>query len=152
MGRILGIDYGSHRVGIAVSDPSRTISQPLMTLINDDQLMKRLLEIIDSYEVEELVVGEPRTLKGELGQSAEEVHEFVFKIRESCGIPVKLWDERLTSVQARLSMLQMGLKKKQRAQKATVDKVAAALLLQNYLDALQMAEDPSSNNESAKHE
>jgi len=138
MTRILGVDYGERRVGIALSDPTGTIASPLTTLPNDGRLLASFRNIVEDQNVAEMVVGEPRTMKGEVGKRAEEARLFAARLRESFSLPVTLWDERLTSVRAHQSMLEMGMKKKQRAEKSSVDQIAAALLLQNYLDAARI--------------
>ncbi len=134
-GRILGIDYGRERIGISISDPLRIIASGLEALRNDGNTISRLRELLDRFEISVIVVGMPLTLKGEKGQKAEEVEKFIEKLRSELNIDVVTVDERLTSVQAKRTMLMMGTTKKQRRAKGTIDEMASALILQSYLDS-----------------
>jgi putative Holliday junction resolvase len=134
MERYLGIDLGEKRVGLAVSDPTLIIAQPLKTLqfTKITKLIQELREIIDEYYVSKIIVGLPLTLKGTYSQKTREVMEMVEKMREKISVPIVTFDERLTTVQAHQTMLQMGKKPSRRRDK--VDQLAAVHLLQNYLD------------------
>lgn len=137
MGRILGVDYGERRVGLAISDPTATIAQPLPTLIRragKRPPVAKLLEIIAANDVDAAVVGLPLTLAGDDSDWTRTVREFAATLEKRAGIPVELIDERLTSVQAERSVRELGLKKSQREQKARIDSAAAIILLQMYLD------------------
>ena len=140
--RYLGIDYGSKRTGIAVSDESKMIAQPLEFIPTHPQinLLNRLAELIREKEVELIVVGLPRNMDGTYGPAAEQVNQFVAVLQSSIPVPVKLWDERLTSVQANRALLQADVRRGKR--KEMVDKTAAAFLLQSYLDSIEQG-DPS---------
>jgi putative Holliday junction resolvase len=135
--RVLGIDFGERRVGLALSDPSATIAQPLPTLTR--RAGKRppiaaITEIIQQNDVEQAVVGLPLDLSGEETEWTRTVREFGTKLQERAGIPVDFLDERLTSVQAERAVRSVGLKRSEREQKHRIDAAAAVLLLQTYLD------------------
>ena len=137
MARVLGIDFGERRVGLALSDPSATIAQPLPTITR--RLGKRppiaaITEIIQHQEVGEVVVGLPLNLAGDETDWTRTVREFGNKLQERAGIPVEFLDERLTSVQAERAVRGSGLKRSDREQKHRIDAAAAVLLLQTYLD------------------
>ena len=122
-------------MGVAVSDPSRVIASGLesitrATIKKDIQAVKRL---VHEYEVEEIVVGLPKMMNGELGIQAKKVLSFVESLRVWVEIPVILWDERLTTVAAEKFLIEANMRRKKR--KGTVDKVAATLILQGYLDS-----------------
>lgn len=133
--RYMGIDYGSVRIGIAVSDPMKIIAQGFTTLKNDQESLDRIVAIIAEQSVEKIIVGDPLTLRGEMSAKGEEVGEFVKRLKEKTSVEIVMLDERFTSVMAQRSILTMGTKKKQRQNnKGKVDEVAAAILLQGYLD------------------
>ncbi len=136
MGRILGIDHGLKRIGLALSDPSKIIASPLTTLITEkttEKTIDKLLAQIAEHDLEAIVVGHPIRLSGQIGLAADEVQHFVEKLRAKTDIPVHLWDERLTTLQANRAMQEGGLSRKKRAKK--VDAMAAILILQSYLDS-----------------
>ena len=137
MARVLGIDFGERRVGLAVSDPSATIAQPLPTLLR--RAGKRppvaaITEIIQHNDVGEIVIGLPIDLNGEETDWTRSVREFGAKLQDRAGIPVAFLDERMTSVQAERAVRSIGLKRSEREQKHRVDAAAAVILLQTYLD------------------
>jgi putative Holliday junction resolvase len=138
--RRLGFDIGERRIGVAVSDPSGRIATPLTTL--DARLLARdagaLRRLVEDYEPGELVVGLPLTLSGEEGPQAVAVKATVRRLFEPLGIALAYHDERLTSAQAERAMADAGADS--RARRGSVDMVAAALLLQSYLDGLDMTE------------
>ena len=125
-GRVLCVDYGTVRIGLAVSDPLGATAQPLEVVSDIEDVVERAREL----EVAEIVVGLPLRTSGEEGPEAEAAREFARDVEEASGIPVHLWDERLSSVQAERVM--GGDSRKRRG---SVDKVAAAIVLQNFLDA-----------------
>ena len=133
--RILAIDHGTKRMGIAISDPSATIAQPLEFIPAEpfSDLLARLKEIIHEKEVEMILIGMPRNMDGSYGPAAQKVQEFVGVLKEALTIPLKTWDERLTSAQANRFLLEGNVRRQDRKQK--VDKAAAAILLQSYLDS-----------------
>ena len=132
--RILGIDYGSAKVGVAVSDPLRIIAQGIATLPNDKRLIERLAELADEYDVEIVVVGMPFTLKGEKGQKAMEVEKFIESLTSRLRAEIVTFDERFTSRIAEQTLRQMGTTAKQRRNKGRIDAMASALILQSFLD------------------
>jgi len=133
-GRILGIDYGSKRIGVAVSDPLRVIAQGIGTLENDHRVIGRISSIIKEQDVALVVVGMPYSSDGGKGAKALEVDQFIQRIKESVSTGVETWDESYTSVNAQRAFIDGGMKRKQRRQKARVDEMAARLMLQEYLD------------------
>ena len=133
--RALGIDHGTKRIGIAISDELGIIAQPLEFIPAEPfaDFLKRLKEIIREKQVEQLVLGMPRNMDGSYGPAALKVQEFAAVLRDSVAVPLALWDERLTSAQANRLLIQANVRREQRKEK--VDKTAAAILLQSYLDS-----------------
>lgn len=143
--RVIGIDYGMARIGLAVSDERKIIATPLRTLPAEkksEQTVVKLLAFLHDhekefgYEIEAIVVGYPLLMSGKKGLLADEVNHFVELLKEHIIVPVTTWDERLTSVQADRSLREGNLTRKKRSQKA--DSVSALIILQNYLDFLTM--------------
>ena len=134
--RILAIDHGTKRVGIAISDEMKMIAQPLEFIPAEpfDRFLARLQELLCQKEVELILVGMPRNMDGSYGSAALKVEEFIAALRSNTIVPVKTWDERLTSVQANRLLIQGNVRRKKRKEK--VDQMAAAILLQSYLDGL----------------
>lgn len=133
--RILALDHGTKRIGVAVSDELKMIAQPLEFIPAEEAepAMRRLLELLKDKEVEQIVVGMPRNMDGSYGPAAEKVKEFVAQIRAVTQVPVRTWDERLTSAQANRVMIEANVRRDKRKEK--VDAMAAAVLLQSFLDA-----------------
>jgi putative Holliday junction resolvase len=134
--RILAIDHGSKRIGIAVSDELKMIAQPLefIPAAPFPAFLARLNELINVKEVELILIGMPRNMDGSYGPAAQKVEEFVEALKDLVSVPVKLWDERLTSAQANRVLIQGNVRRDKRKEK--VDAMAAAILLQSYLDGL----------------
>jgi len=133
--RILGIDYGSVRVGLSISDPLGLIAQPIEAFKNDESLFTRLGQITVRENVVLIVVGMPLNLKGQIAQKAEEVQKFIERLKEELNIEIATWDERFTTTIAGKTMLAMGTKKKERQKKdGRIDSMAAAIMLQGYID------------------
>ena len=134
--RILAIDHGSKRIGIAVSDELKMIAQPLefIPAAPFPAFLARLNELINVKEVELILIGMPRNMDGSYGPAAQKVEEFVEALKSLVSVPVKLWDERLTSAQANRVLIQGNVRRDKRKEK--VDAMAAAILLQSYLDGL----------------
>jgi len=132
--RILGLDYGSKRVGVAVSDEMQMIAQPLEFIPAEprSKLLHRVAEIIDEKRVACVVIGLPRNMDGTYGAAAESVRAFIEVLRGSVTLPIETWDERLTTVQANRDLIAANVRRRDR--KGRVDKTAAAILLQSYLD------------------
>jgi putative Holliday junction resolvase len=133
-GRILGIDYGSRRVGVALSDPLGIIAGGAGTLANDATLLDRLAEIVRVEEVVRVVVGMPYAPDGGKGGKASEVEAFIEKLRGHVRVVIDTWDESFTSVDAQRAFIETGMKRKKRRQKPRVDEMAARLMLQEYLN------------------
>ncbi|HZL43266.1 MAG TPA: Holliday junction resolvase RuvX [Verrucomicrobiae bacterium] len=133
--RILALDHGTRRIGVAVSDELETIAQPLEFIPAKPfaQVLVRLKEIILEKEVHLILVGMPRNMDGSYGPAALSVREFVAALRDAIAVPIQTWDERLTSAQAQRFLIQGGVRRQDRKQK--VDKTAAAILLQSFLDS-----------------
>jgi len=138
-GRILGIDYGKKRIGLAVSDPVRKIAQGLPTLANTSlaQVFTELENIISDHEINKIVIGLPVTMKAEVGKAAQVTNKFVTALKNRFELPTMVWDERLTSVLARRTMKELG--KSPSKNKNKVDEIAAILILQSYLDSLLLS-------------
>ena len=134
--RILAIDHGSKRMGIAVSDELKMIAQPLEFVPAHplDGFLARLNGLIRDKEVELILVGMPRNMDGSYGPAAQKVQEFVAALKGAVSVPIKTWDERLTSAQANRLLIQGNVRRDKRKEK--VDAMAAAILLQSYLDGL----------------
>ena len=135
--RILAIDHGTRRMGIALSDELKLIAQPLIYLPAEPfaAFLERLKELLRDKEVELILVGLPRNMDGSYGPAALKVQDFVAALRSAITVPIRTWDERLTSVMANRALLQAGVTRQKRREK--VDQTAAALLLQSYLDSLK---------------
>lgn len=133
--RALGIDHGTKRIGIAISDELGMIAQPLEFIPAEPfaDFLKRLKEIIREKQVEQLVLGMPRNMDGSYGPAALKVQEFAAVLRDSVAVPLAFWDERLTSTQANRFLIEANVRREKRKEK--VDKTAAAILLQSYLDS-----------------
>ena len=134
--RILALDHGTKRIGVAVSDPSKTIAQPLEYILAEPfaDFLERLKVVLAAQEVDLLLIGLPRNMDGSYGPAAQKVQVFVAALKSAITVPIRLWDERLTSSQANKILIQGGVRRDQRKEK--VDKMAAAILLQSYLDGL----------------
>jgi putative pre-16S rRNA nuclease len=135
--RFLAIDHGTKRMGIALSDELKLIAQPLEFIPAEPfaNFLKRLNEIITGKDVALIVVGLPRNMDGSLGPAALKVQEFVVALKSALTIPIRTWDERLTSAQANRVLLDAKVRRDKRKQ--VVDAAAAAILLQSFLDAQQ---------------
>ena len=133
--RIMAIDHGTKRMGIALSDETATLAQPLEFIPAEPfaDFLKRLKEIIREKQVEEILIGMPRNMDGSYGTAALKVQAFVAVLKETIAIPMRMWDERLTSAQANRMLIQAEVRRDKRKQR--VDAAAAAILLQSYLDS-----------------
>jgi putative pre-16S rRNA nuclease len=132
--RILAIDPGTVRLGLALSDPSGTIAQPLSVLARRSEAedLKALAELVVRHDVELIVIGLPRLMNGRLDAAAQQAQAFGAQVARATGRPVAYWDERLTSVAAERYLIDQGKRRGKRRQE--VDRMAATLLLQGYLD------------------
>ena len=136
--RILALDHGTKRIGVAVSDELKMIAQPLEYIPAEpfDAVVARIKELIRNKEVEIILVGLPRNMDGSYGPAALKAQEFVASLKAKIAVPIQTWDERLTTAQAQRFLIQGGVRRDKRKEK--VDKTAAAILLQSYLDSLAM--------------
>jgi len=134
--RILALDHGTKRIGVAVSDELKMIATPLEYILAEPfaGFLARLKEILREKEVEMILIGMPRNMDGSYGPAALKVQEFVAVLKSAVAIPIKTLDERLTTVQAQRFLIQGNVRREKRKEK--VDKTAAAILLQSYLDSL----------------
>ncbi len=134
--RILALDHGSRRIGVALSDELKLIAQPLEYIPAEPlaDFQARLKQLVQERDVELILVGMPRNMDGTYGPAAAKVQEFVNSLKTAVSLPIKTWDERLTSVQANRLLIQGNVRRDKRKEK--VDKMAAAILLQSYLDSL----------------
>ena len=142
MARILGIDYGERLIGLALSDPTGIIARPLLTLDQkeDNDWNSTLLAICQEQEVGSIVVGYPLNMKGEKSPQTDKVDQFILLLKKITPLPVHTYDERLTSVAAKRELVRQGIKTGH--DKGAVDQTAAALLLQDYLDAKALRSGP----------
>ena len=134
--RVLALDHGTKRIGIALSDELKMIAQPLEFVPAEpfSGFLGRLKELMAEKQVELILVGMPRNMDGSYGPAALKVEEFVATLRRALAVPIKTWDERLTSAQANRFLIQGNVRREKRKEK--VDQTAAAILLQSYLDSL----------------
>jgi putative holliday junction resolvase len=133
--RILALDHGTRRIGVAVSDEMKMIATPMEYIPADpfEKVIERLQQIVRDKEVELILIGMPRNMDGTYGPASQKVKDFIAAVQQHISTPIKTWDERLTSVMANRALLQGNVRRDQRKEK--VDKMAAAILLQSYLDS-----------------
>lgn len=133
--RILALDHGTVRIGVALSDELKMIASPLEYISAEPfgEFLTRLKALIAAKEVEQIIIGMPRNMDGSYGPAAEKVRTFIATLKETITVPIRTWDERLTSSQANRILIASNVRRDQRKEK--VDKMAAAILLQSYLDA-----------------
>jgi len=132
--RIMGLDIGEKRIGVALSDPLGIIAGALTVVdrVTDDAALKEIIDLARENEVERIVVGMPRSLDGSLGKQAQAVQSFVDLLKKRTDIPIVTWDERLSTVAAERTLLEVGMKRDKRKKRR--DSLAAAIILQGYLD------------------
>ena len=151
MSRVLAVDFGERRIGLALSDPARTIAQPLPTMQRKKGKRPPVQAIADlaaQHGVTALVVGLPLTLAGDESDWTREVRAFADKLADRTKLPVSFVDERLTSVAAERAVRSLGLPKRERERKERIDAAAAVLILQMHLDALRRIAAPDSPGNS----
>ena len=139
--RILGLDYGSKTVGVAVSDPLGLTAQGVETIWRKQenklrQTLARIEELISEYQVDRIVLGYPKNMNNTIGERAEKSLEFQQMLERRTGLPVIMWDERLTTVEANRTLMEASVRRENRKQ--YMDKLAAVFILQGYLDSLSM--------------
>ena len=142
--RLMGLDYGSKTVGVAVSDPLGLTAQGVETVWRKQenklrQTMARIEELISEYQVERIVLGYPKNMNNTVGERAVKSLEFKEKLEKSPGLPVVMWDERLTTAEAERTLMETGVRRENRKQ--FLDQMAAVLILQGYLDRMNMNKD-----------
>ncbi len=138
MGRILAIDYGRKRTGLAVTDVLRITANPLFT-IETKELLTWLTDYFQKEEVDEVVIGHPTQMNGEESESMNYIRPFLRQFQKLFPTkPITMYDERFTSVLAHQAMLAGGMKKKDRQNKAVVDKIAACIILQGYMENIKL--------------
>lgn len=139
--RIMGLDYGTKTVGVAISDPLLITAQGIETIFRkeENKLRKtcaRIEALIAEYEVEKIVLGFPKHMNNDIGERAEKSLEFKEMLERRTGLEVVMWDERLTTVEAERTLIEGNVRRENR--KAHIDKIAAIFILQGYLDSLSM--------------
>ncbi len=137
--RVLGLDYGSKTVGVAVSDPLGLTAQGVETIWRKQEnklrrTLARIEELVKEYQAERIVIGLPRNMNYTMGERAEKSLEFGEMVEKRTGLPVIMWDERLTTREAERALMEAGVRRENR--KDYLDSVAAVLILQGYLDSL----------------
>ena len=134
--RILALDHGTKRIGVAVSDETKTIAQPLEYILAEPfaDFLERLKKILAEKEIDLIILGMPRNMDGSYGPAAQKVEVFASALKMAITIPIKLLDERLTSKMANRILIQGNVRRDKRKEK--VDKMAAEILLQSYLDGI----------------
>jgi len=137
MMRVMGLDYGDKRIGVALSDAFGWTAQgaEVIERKKEGDYLERIRKLIRDHEVGEIVVGLPKNMNGTIGPRGQICMEFAEELRQTLSMPVHLWDERLTTVAAERTLLEADVSRRKRKQ--VVDKMAAAILLQNYLDSRQ---------------
>lgn len=136
--RIMGIDYGDSRTGIAVSDPMGWTAQPIETIQVKNGLkaaLERIKELTAKYDVGKIIIGLPKNMNGSIGFRGEKTREFIRKLESVVEAEIIIWDERLTTVSAHRTMQELGIKVSRK--KSVVDQIAAVYILQGYLDSLR---------------
>jgi putative Holliday junction resolvase len=134
--KILGIDYGEKRIGLALSDSSNTIARSMKVLQRNraGRWLEEIKAVVNQNKVERIVIGLPKNMNGSLGQKGKEVLAFVKVLEKLVRVPIVTWDERLTTVTAERVLLEAELSRKKR--KRILDKLSACIILQNYLDSI----------------
>lgn len=148
--RIMGLDFGSKTVGVAISDPLLVTAQGIEIIRRKEenklrQTLARIEELAVQYEVSEIVLGYPKNMNNSEGERVEKTLAFKESLERRSGLPVVLWDERLTTVAADKSMMEMGIRRENR--KDYVDEIAAMLILQGYLDRRQFEKKQSTEDD-----
>lgn len=136
--RLLGIDFGAKRVGIAITDPLRIFAYALVTIQNDNNFWKIFNQLFIDYDIETIVLGYPLKESGERSTSTELIEQFKIELEKNTKIPIVLADERYTSLIAKQQILESVTSKKKRRDKGLVDKNAAAIILKEYLDSINL--------------
>ena len=138
MMRIMGLDFGSKTIGVAISDPLGLTAQGIEIIRREDEnklrkSLRRIEELVSEYQVEEIVLGFPKNMNNTIGERAQKSLELKEMLERRCGLPVIMWDERLTTVEANRTLMESGVRRENRSK--YVDMIAAVFILQGYLDA-----------------
>jgi putative Holliday junction resolvase len=135
--RVMALDIGDRRIGIALSDPGQILARGLEVLRrrSRESDMAAIASLVEEHEVEKIIVGHPRRLNGTVGEQARKVEAYARALQEAVEIPVILWDERFSTLRAQKAMIEAGRRRRER--KRRLDAVAAAVILQDYLDSLR---------------
>ena len=138
--RILGLDYGSKTVGVAVCDPLGITAQGVETITRKEEnklrrTLARIETLIEEYQIESIVLGYPKNMDDSVGERAKKTEEFRDMLIRRTGLPVILWDERLTTMEANEILIESGVRREDR--KRVIDKIAAVLILRSYMDFVQ---------------
>ena len=138
MTRIMGLDYGSKTVGVAISDELGITAQGVETITRSEEgklrrTLARIAELSQEYRINRIILGYPENMDNSAGARVKKTEEFADMVRRRTGLPVVFWDERLTTVSAERVLMESGVRREKR--KAVIDKIAAVLILQNYLDS-----------------
>ena len=139
--RIIGLDYGTKTVGVAMSDPLGITAQAVETIERKEEnklrkTLARIETLAKEYEVEKFVVGLPKHMNNDIGERAEKAMEFAEMLKRRTGLEVIMWDERLSTVSAERTLMESGVRREDRKQ--YVDQIAAVFILQGYLDSISM--------------
>lgn len=139
--RVMGLDYGSKTVGVAICDPLGITAQGIETIVRKEenklrQTLARIEALVNEYGVEKIVLGFPKNMNNTIGERAEKTLEFKEKLEKRVGIPVVMWDERLSTASAERTLIENNVRREER--KKYVDKIAAVFILQGYLDSLSI--------------
>ncbi|MCX8056169.1 MAG: Holliday junction resolvase RuvX [Ignavibacteria bacterium] len=137
MGRILGIDFGVKRIGLSISDPTKTLASPLPTIQNNDKTFNLILDIIKKNDVEKIVIGYPINMDGSKSELCELVDKFINQLLKKIEIEIIKRDERLTSYIAYQQIIESVSSKKKRRDKSLIDQFSARIILQEYLDEIK---------------
>ena len=138
--RIMGLDYGSKTVGVAISDPLGITAQGIETITRKDEnkmrkTCARIEALIEEYQVEKIVIGLPKHMNNDIGIRAEKSMEFAEMLKRRTGLEVQMWDERLTTMEAERTLIESNIRREDR--KKYIDKIAAVFILQGYLDSVK---------------
>jgi putative holliday junction resolvase len=139
--RIMGLDFGSKTIGVAVSDALFWTAQGVKTIKRSNAEIEELRKLIQEYEVSEIVIGYPKNMNGTLGPRCALTDEFAERLRAEFGLPIELWDERLSTLAAQRTLLEADVSRGKRKQ--VIDKMAAVFILQGYLDRRHARNNPN---------
>ena len=142
--RVMGLDYGSKTVGVAISDPLGITAQGIETIERKEEnklrkTLARIEALVAEYGVEKIVLGFPKNMNNTIGERAEKSLELKAMLERRTELPVVMWDERLTTVEAERTLMESGVRRENR--KKYVDKIAAVFILQGYLDSMSMGQE-----------